>query len=57
VLHLPRTPNREQSRLAVAIRHGTETPDRIVKVVAVEDGSQRQRLIVRLGFAEMPQQF
>jgi hypothetical protein len=57
VLHLPRTPDREQSRLAVAVRHGTETPERIVEAVAVKDDAQRQRFVVRLGFVQMPQQF
>jgi hypothetical protein len=53
VLHLSGAPHGVQSCLTVDAFAGAQAPQRVVQAVAVEDGDQRQRLIVGLSFAKV----
>lgn len=55
VLHLPRAPDGIQSPPFGFTRHSARAPERIVEPVAVQDRSERQRLIIGLSFAEVGQ--
>jgi hypothetical protein len=56
VLHLSSAPDRIQSHLAPVTVHGTQAPERVVQPVAVKNRAERQRLVISLRFAQMPQQ-
>jgi hypothetical protein len=51
VLHLSGAPHCVQPRLSVDAVAGTQAPQGVVQPVAVEDGDERQRLIVGLRLA------
>jgi hypothetical protein len=56
VLDLACAPNRKQANLAVVAFDSTQTPQRIVEAIAVEDLNDADRLIVGLGLVQRAQQ-
>jgi len=56
MLHSSRAPNRVQTLFALVSINGPQTPQSVVQSVGFKDHGERQRLIVGLRLAEMPQQ-
>ena len=56
MLHPPRAPDRIQPNLTVVSGDSAQTPQRIVKSVAVEDRADQNRFVICLRFSKMAQQ-
>jgi hypothetical protein len=55
VPHLTRAPHCVQTHLASVAIDSTQTPQRVVEAVGVEDRDDRQRLVVGSRFAQVAQ--
>jgi hypothetical protein len=56
VLHPSSAPDRIQAHLTLVPIDGTQAPERVGQAVAVENRTNRQRLVVGLRLAEVAQQ-